>query len=109
LLSFSVLSYPHHLRIHVLLWSVMMVFAVPLIHAQMENVSLLQMLIDAVITTNAPSIDAQQLAAPMHQLFVMMVMLAPAINVIPDLENVFTLHVLAKILISAQSKLVMQN
>jgi len=87
----------------------MMEFAVLLMDAHLENVPLLLIMIDAAITTNAPSIDAQQLVAPIPQLFVMMVMLAPPINVIPEQENVLTLHVLPKILILAQPKLVMQN
>jgi hypothetical protein len=91
--------------------SAMMVFAVLLMHAipQMDNAHSLLITIDAVITTNAPSIDVQQLDVPILLLFVTMVMHAQAINVIPELENVFTHQLLPRTLIFAPSKLVMQR
>jgi len=64
-------------------------------------------MIDAVITTNAPSIDVLQPDAPTLQLFVTMVMLVPLTNVIQELENAFTPQCQPRIQTAALSKLVM--
>jgi hypothetical protein len=68
----------------------------------MESAPLLQIMIDAVITTNALSIDAQQLVALILQLCVTMEMHAHQINATQDLDYAFTLHKLARALIFAQ-------
>jgi len=66
-------------------------------------------MIDAVITTNAPSIDVLQQDALILLLFVMTVMLAPLTNVIQELENAFTPQWQPPIQIFATSKLVMHR
>jgi hypothetical protein len=73
----------------------------------LENAPSLQITIDAVITTNALSIDVPQQDVLIPQLFAMMEMLAPLMYVIQDLDYALILLILAKILISAPFKLVM--
>jgi glucan phosphoethanolaminetransferase (alkaline phosphatase superfamily) len=91
--------------------SAMTVSAVPLMDAIkiLENALLPLTMIDAVITTNAPSIDVLQQDALILLLFVMTVMLAPLTNVIQELENAFTPQWQPPIQIFATSKLVMQR
>jgi hypothetical protein len=87
----------------------MMVSAVPSTIATkiLENALSPLTMIDAVITTNVPSIDVPQPDAPTLQLFVTMVMLVPLINVIQELENAFTPQFQPRIQTAALSKLVM--
>jgi hypothetical protein len=75
----------------------------------MDNASSLLIMTDAVMAINAPSIDVFQAQRDAHTLllFVTMEMHAQLINVINNLVNASTLQSLLKILIFAQSKLVM--
>jgi hypothetical protein len=64
--------------------------------AILENVLLLQIMTDVVITINVLLIDVLLLVVLTVLLFVMMEMLALMTNVTQELDNVFTLLVLAR-------------